>query len=518
MSLIEAYLITFITSFCILVVEIIAGRMLAPYVGVSLYTWTSIIGVVLSGISIGAFFGGRLADRIPEKKTVGRLLLISGIAVLLISPFINLVASYQFKMALMWRILLITTIVFFIPSCLLGMISPAIVRLSIKNLKEAGNVVGKIYAVSTVGSIVGTFTAGFFLISWAGTRNIILMLGAVLILTAAFSGYLFKTKKPAIAFLLFPSLLLWGVYDAAFKPSIRDDVYFYKESDYFTIKLVEMTGSDESTKLNAMILDNLLHSYVNLEDPLYLEYKYEKMYAEVLRWRYKKDAGFRTLTIGGGGYTFPRYMEVFYPNADIDVVEIDPEVTKTAYTYLGLPKKTKIQTYNMDGRLFVKNCRSSYDVIFIDVFNDLSLPYHLTTKEFGFQMKKILNDDGMVISNIVDDFTKGLFLPSYIKTLREVFGDKNVYLLAVSPNFKDIGISTFIILAVNGNFKIGDFDSFLKDGKNKRVANAVSSMVPIDLMNKVIDGRHHVLLSDDYAPVDNLLAPVFEERFGYNKK
>jgi spermidine synthase len=238
----------------------------------------------------------------------------------------------------------------------------------------------------------------------------------------------------------------------------------------------------------------------------------------VLKWRYKKNARFRTLTIGGGGYTFPKYMEVFYPNADIDVVEIDPEVTKTAYAYLGLPQKTKIQTYNIDGRLFVENCRSSYDVIFIDVFNDLSLPYHLTTKEFGLQMKRILNNDGMVISNIVDDFKKGLFLPSYIKTLREAFGDKNVYLLAVSPDFKDIGISTFIILAVNGNLKIGDFESFLKGGKNKRIVNTVSSVVPMDLLNKIVDGRHSVLLSDDYAPVDNLLAPVFEERFGYNKK
>ncbi|MEW6215370.1 MAG: fused MFS/spermidine synthase [Nitrospirota bacterium] len=516
MNLITAYIITFIASFCILVIEIVAGRILAPFVGVSLYTWTSIIGVVLAGISIGAYFGGKLADRFPERKTLGWLLMVSGIAALSIAPVTNLVASCSFPISLMWRILLVTTVIFFVPSCILGMISPVVVKLAIQNLDKVGNVVGKIYAFSTLGSILGTFATGFFLISWMGTRNIILIMGVILILTAVFLGSLFRTKKPAIAFLLFPSFLLWGIYDLVFKPPLTSDTYLYKESDYYTIKLNKTLSSDGKARLEALILDNLIHSYVNLGNPLYLEYRYEKIYSEVLKWRFEKDAAFRSLTIGGGGYTFPRYMEIFYQNAHIDVVEIDPEITGVAYKYLGLPRDTRIRSYNTDGRWFVMNCKERYDVIFTDAYNDLSIPYHLTTKEFALQLKEILNPNGILLSNIIDNFQKGAFLPSYIRTLREVFGDKNVHLISVSPDFEDTGISTFIVIAGNGNLDIEDFESYIK--RNKLECDVTSAMVPEDLLNEFLNKRYSVVLRDDYAPVDNLIAPVFEERFGYNRK
>ena len=117
--------------------------------------------------------------------------------------------------------------------------------------------------------------------------------------------------------------------------------YYYKESDYFTIKLSKATGSDEKTKLETLILDNLIHSYVDLDNPLHVEYEYERIYADVLKWRFKQDGAFKSLTIGGGGYTFPRYMEITYPKAHIDVAEIDPQVTKVVYEQLGYAEKHK---------------------------------------------------------------------------------------------------------------------------------------------------------------------------------
>src|SRR5512137_1752418 len=157
MSLLGAYVITFIASFCSLVIEMVAGRILAPFVGVSIYTWTSIIGVILAGISIGAYIGGKLVDRFPHRKTLGWLLLLSGIAALTIIPLTTLVAAYRFPLSLMMRIFLVTSIIFFIPGCILGTISPVVVRLTLKNLDNAGNVIGKIYAFSTLGAIIGTF-------------------------------------------------------------------------------------------------------------------------------------------------------------------------------------------------------------------------------------------------------------------------------------------------------------------------------------------------------------------------
>src|SRR4030043_900859 len=173
-EVIKANTVAFNASFRTLVSELVAGRIMAPYVGVSLYTWTSIIGVVLAGISMGAYLGGRIAHRYPRSSTLGWLLFLSGLGAFSISPLTNLIGGAQFHTSLMTRILLITTIIFFIPSCLLGMISPVVVKLTLNNLEKTGNVVGKIYAFSTLGSILGTFATGFFLISWMGTRHILL--------------------------------------------------------------------------------------------------------------------------------------------------------------------------------------------------------------------------------------------------------------------------------------------------------------------------------------------------------
>ena len=515
MSLIEAYIIMFIASFCSLVIEMVAGRILAPFVGVSIYTWTSIIGVILAGISIGAYIGGKLVDRFPSRKTLGILLLLSGAASLLIIPLTDIVAAYRFPFSLMWRIFTVTAIIFFIPGCILGTISPVVVRLTLKNVEGAGNVVGKIYAVSTLGAIIGTFATGFLLISLMGTRSIILSMGALLLVTAVLSGALVKTKKAHALFLAIILVAMSAIYALAHKPPLGEQYYFYKESDYYMIKLSKTQSSDGQKDLHALILDNLIHSYVCLEDPHHIEYEYERIYAEVMKWRFDQNSAFKTLTIGGGGYTFPRHMEAAYPKAAIDVVEIDPMVTQVVYEHLGLPRNTRIKTYNTDGRWYVMNCNEKYDVVFTDAYNDLSIPYHLTTKEFVAQLKSIMTPDAILMSNIIDNFQKGTFLPSYMKTLQDVFGDKNVYLLSVSPDFENLRISTFIVVASVKLLNMAEFDRWLKQ---HYTGDAKSALVSDELVRKLLTNNNSIVIRDDYAPVDNLVAPVFEERFGYSRK
>jgi spermidine synthase len=208
-------------------------------------------------------------------------------------------------------------------------------------------------------------------------------------------------------------------------------------------------------------------------------------------------------------------MELSYPKAHIDVVEIDPEITRVVYTYLGLPRNTRIRTFNTDGRWFVMNCREKYDIIFTDAFNDLSIPYHLTTREFVRQLNGTLNDDGILMSNVIDNFQKGAFLPSYLRTLGEVFGERNVYLISIRPDFKNVRISTFIVVATKGTRDMSRFDAWLKD---KLRGRAKSVLVSDALMRELRTNRQSIVLTDDYAPVDNLIAPIFEERFGYNRK
>jgi spermidine synthase len=515
-EVVKANIVVFIASFCTLVIELVAGRIMAPYVGFSLYTWTSIIGVVLAGISIGAYLGGLIADRYPRSSTLGWLLFLSGLGAFFISPLTNLVGAAQFQTSLMIRILLITTIIFLVPSCLLGMISPVVVKLTLNNLEKTGNVVGKIYAFSTLGSILGTFATGFFLISWMGTRQILFTMGIILILSALVFGGFFVRKKVLALFFIVLIPLIWAFYGYAFKPTLDEETYFFKESNYYTIKLKRDNTRSGGEPLEALILDHLVHSYTDLNDPLYLEYEYIRIYEEMVRWQADKRRSFKALFIGGGGYTLPRFIEAKYPQAGIDVVEIDPDITRVVKSYLGVSEDTKIRSFNEDGRWFVMNSKEqgSYDFIFGDAFNDLSIPYHLTTKEFAMQLKRLLKPDGLLLANVIDSFKKGAFMPSYIRTLEEVFGKGNVHLITLSSDYDHIGISTCVVVASPQRL---DIDDFVKTGKGKDGKEMTSHVMPQDRLQQYLKERYSVILTDDYVPVDNLIAPIFEERFGYQK-
>jgi len=543
-EVVKANIIVFIASFCTLVIELVAGRIMAPYVGVSLYTWTSIIGVVLAGISIGAYLGGLIADRYPRPSTLGWLLFFSGLGAFSISPLTNLLGAAYFQTALMVRILMITTFIFFVPSCLLGMISPVVVKLTLSNLEKTGNIVGKIYAFSTLGSILGTFATGFFLISWMGTRQILFSVGVVLILSAFIFGGFWGRKKALglFFFLLFMILVIlpligWYGYAAvhpkdvafsyspihslktlygyAFKPVLDEYTYFFKESDYYTIKVKRDRTRSGGAPLESLVLDHLIHSYTDLNDPLYLEYEYIRMYEEVVRWQAAKRKSFKTLSIGGGGYTFPRFLEAKYPDAEMTVVEIDPEITRVAQGYLGVPKTSKIRSFNEDARWFIMNCREegSFDFVFGDAFNDLSIPYHLTTKEFALQLKRLLKPDGLLLANVIDSFKKGGFMPAYIRTLEEVFGKGNVYLLTLTSDYDRIGISTCVIVASPQKLDMNDFVGMIKGAGSDEMT---SHVMPSERLQQYLKERNPILLTDEYVPVDNLIAPIFEERFGYH--
>ena len=542
-EVIKANIVVFIASFCTLVIELVAGRIMAPYVGVSLYTWTSIIGVVLAGISIGAYLGGRIADRYPRSSTLGWLLFLSGLGAFSISPLTNLIGGAQFHTTLMTRILMITTIIFFVPSCLLGMISPVVVKLTLNNLEKTGNVVGKIYAFSTLGSILGTFATGFFLISWMGTRYILLTMGIILIISAFIFGGFFRNKKNLTLFFLFlflsmllplvglhiyamtepeefsfstsPIESIKKMFTYAFKFPLEEEAYFFKESDYYTIKLKKNMRGNNGDPLESLVLDHLVHSYTDLQDPFYIEYEYIRMYEEMVRWQAKKRTSLKVLFMGGGGYTFPRFIEAKYPKAKIHVVEIDPEITRVAKKYLGISDHTQIRSFNEDGRWFVMNCKEkgTYDFIFGDAFNDLSIPYHLTTKEFAVQLKNLLKPDGLLLANVIDSFKKGAFMPSYIRTLEEVFGKGNVHLMTLISDYDKIGISTCVVVA---SPKKLDMEEFVRVVKGKG-GEMTSHVMPQDRLQEFLKERYSVILTDDYVPVDNLIAPIFEERFGYRQ-
>ncbi len=216
MSRPAAYLVVFVASCCTLILELVAGRILAPFIGVSLYTWTSIIGVVLAGISLGNYVGGRSADRWPERRTLGILLLAGGLASLAILPLISIATSIPTGQLvdpnnrlggvlpldraalLILRIVTITALIFFPPSLILGMVSPVVIKLTLRDLAHTGGLVGKVYALSTLGSILGTFATGFVLVQVFGTRMIVLGVGIVLLIMAAVFGDLIRIGRAVV--------------------------------------------------------------------------------------------------------------------------------------------------------------------------------------------------------------------------------------------------------------------------------------------------------------------------------
>lgn len=502
-SSLKPYLIVFIASTCGMVIEIVAARILAPSIGVSLYTWTSIIGVVLAGISIGNYLGGRLADRFPSPRTLGFILLAGSVFTLSVLPLVNLVWAVVKVLPLIPRIILMASTSFFLPSLILGMVTPVAIKLRLRDLSHTGNVVGKIYAVSTAGAIFGTFITGFVLIQWIGTRAIILVVALVLLLMALAFGNLWRAKVLTIACLVL--LLGIGGVVISSRAMVQEGLY---ESNYYSIYVLDDLKEGHAVKV--LVLDSLDHSFVSLEDPTFLVDNYEKIFAEIATYVAQGNPSFRVLFIGGGGYVMPRYLEKMYPQSILEVSEIDPQVTRVALDHLGLSADTRIFTYNEDARMVVPKLPvGQYDLVIGDAFNDLSVPYHLTTREFNEQIRVRLKDNGIYAVNVVDKLHSGRFLRAYVYTLQQTF--PYVYLILDSPEWENDHRKTYVVL---GSFQ--PLSAAALGDANTQVGQSdlTSHITPEDTLTSWLNTQKSILLTDDYAPVDNLVAPLQLEKYG----
>lgn len=519
-SLLRPAVVVFIASFCTLVIEIVAGRIMAPYVGVSLYTWTSIIGVVLAGISMGAWVGGVLADRRPRNSTLGFLLLLSGLASVGIAPLTEVLAASDgllttlgIGQTLVARVVWLAFLLFFVPSLLLGMISPVAVRLAVSRLESTGRVVGALYAISTAGSIAGTFVTGFYLIAEFGTRATLYGVAACLVATALLAGGLLERRaRIVVAILLALAAGRVALSPVDMPPPVQPLVLgpetgtiHKEESQYYTIEVAVAPRSDNGEPILALSLDHLTHSYSDPRDPDHFEYGYLRIFREVIRWKRSTTPDFSVLFLGGGGYTLPRFIEREWPTATVDVVEIDPAVTRTASRYLGIGPGTRVRTFNEDARWHLMRSNQRYDAVIIDVFNDLSVPYHLTTQQLVRELERVLAVDGVVVANVIDNYARGRFLPSYIRTLQSIFGEDQVALVLESKADMGDVSSTYVVVASPALGLLLDFI--------QRSPKFEGVVLPHSGLEKYMAGGRGIILTDDYVPVDNMLAARFAERF-----
>ena len=473
-----------------MILELVAGRIIAPSVGVSLYTWTSVIGVILAGISLGNYIGGRLADRWASPRLLGWVFFLAGLTALGVLAVDQLSPMDYVEWPLILEILALIAALFFIPCTILGTVSPIVVKLAMHDLARAGRTVGQIYAFGSVGSIVGTFLTGFWLISQFGTYMIVLGVAILLLLL----GLFFLLGRRWWGAVLVLPLLIGGALWAGQLGWLEGPCLY--ETNYFCIKVKEEDKDGEPVR--TLILDRLVHSYTSLNDPTKLVYGYEKTYAELTAYQAERHAAPRTLFIGGGGYTFPKYMEVRYPDSILDVIEIDPGVTEVAYERLGLSRDTRIASYNEDARMFLhREPAERYDLIMGDAFNDFSVPYHLTTQGFNERVHAWLEPDGLYMVNIIDG-AYGHFLGAYVHTLRQTFA--HVYVAPTNTEWREASRNTIVVVGTDSPL---DLDAFAADSLWRKW------LLPEDDVDALLTEDVAVLLTDRYAPVEQMLAPVF---------
>lgn len=493
--------IVFLASFVLMTLELVAGRVMAPYLGVSIFTWTAIIGVILAGISIGNWLGGKVADTDPKRAHLAVIFFAAGIATILVLFIVPLLGNALLfaPLPLMFAALVFSAFTFLPTSILLGAVTPLVVKFELTDLNRTGRTVGRISALGTIGSILGTFATGFLLIDLIGTATIVRLAAAALLLLGMFvQGQGIRAKKTtAAAGMLFASSLFLPAQCTA-------------ESQYYCIRV------SEQEDFSVLRLDHLVHSFVSKTDPSELGYEYEKVYAVLLAAVGKQAP--RALYIGGGGYTMPRYVAAQYPGSANTVLEIDPGVTEIVHERFGLPRDTTIVSVNRDARIAMVRMPAdeTYDFIFGDAFNDYSVPYHLTTREFQTLVKKHLAPDGWYAVNVIDDAKHGRFLASTVATLRAQF--RTVAVLPLGENWRDKGRNTFVVMASDADLPATWRGSAPKgvriDGERAaELWERIHYVVSVDELDRFVTEKKGLVLTDDYVPVDTMIAPVFADSF-----
>ncbi len=386
------YPLVFVAGVTTMSTEMTASRLLAPFFGASILVWANIIGLILIYLCAGYFLGGRLADRHPEMPYLARLMLIAAAAIA-VTPFLAQpmldAAVGAFADASVGAFLgsfFAAMLIFSVPITLLGMASPFAVRLGVASIEKAGEVAGRMYALSTAGSILGTFIPVAVLIPAIGTRRTMLATAALLALAAAPAlGRRYVLVPVAIVGL---ALLPPGLV----KPG--DGVIYEAESPYQFIQVVQRSDGSRLLHLNEGWAE---HSVWRPNQVLTGGYWDDFLLAPVLHG----GSGLHNLAmIGYAGGTVGRAYGVYWPDVNVLGIELDGDVTAAGRRYLGLGDNPRVRVATADGRTYLEANDTRYDAIFLDAFRQPYIPFYLTTQEFWSLALDRLTPGGMVMANV----------------------------------------------------------------------------------------------------------------------
>ena len=496
----------FLSSAGGLILEIVAGRMIAPYVGMSLYTWTAVIAVVLAGFSIGHWIGGRMAT-LGHAGSCWRLAWLLGLAALTTAaclPLIRLLSPSVLSAGLhpITAIVLLTGALFLLPSLFVGAVSPILTKLAVDTLpQEPGRAIGLMFASGAIGSIAGTLAAGYLLISWIGSIGSVLAVAAgYLLLAGGFAWAARPTARRAAvaasAFLL-AALSLLGLANHAQALTSPCRV----ESQYYCIQVLDF-GAETGRPSAVMVLDHLGHGINDRDDPTVLHSSYLRLTDRLLRRRLGAEERFAAFFIGGGANTLPRAWGAQHANADLVVAEIDPAVTAVAREALWFDPKANTRVAHGDARVVLRDLPAGarFDVIVGDAFHDISVPQHLTTLEFAQLLQSRLTPRGFYAINVIDSARRPLFLLALARTLGAVFPQVEVWM--DPQQVRGGGRITYVVTAGT--------EAFGTD-RGEELETTRWIRWPDEELARSIARSGVPLLTDDYAPVDRLMLDVLAE-------
>jgi spermidine synthase len=497
--------VVFVSGAVLMALEIVGSRVLAPYFGSSIFVWGSLISVVMAALSIGYYWGGWLSAREPSYARLLTLLLIPGVLIFVL-PFIypgvnEWIAGIDFGTRL--NPLIASSIFFLLPGVFLGTISPYVIRLAATRLSLVGSTAGNLYAISTCGSIFGTLLTAFYLIPLMGVSNIIHALGVTLVCLSMLVTPMVRLRRVSMARAVTTLSVVLGTLNLSWPVTVwaRLRTILEKDTFYHRIRVEE----DEEARY--MYFDRTLQSAMNLKDPTELRLIYSR-YTSV-GFAFRPDAK-NILIIGLGGGSIPKRLQKTFPSLQIDVVEIDPEVVQIAKSQFNVRENKNLHVYTQDGRLFLNRTQNRYDIILLDAYYADAMPFHLATKEFFELAQRKLTANGIIVANLISAVTgpSGKIARAFAKTERQSF--PQVYLFAARrpDNVSLDTIQNVIVIATKDKQRLDIKDIV------KRASSLDKGLFPDpiqDLSVAYYDGPANdqdvPVLTDDYAPTDNLLHP-----------
>ena len=448
-------LIVFVVGSSTLGAEIAAARLMAPFFGASTIVWANTIAVVLVALSVGYWFGGRMADRRPDQAALSLLVLVAAALLALVpivsQPFLSISVSAfdDLSLGAGFGSLLGVLALVAIPVLMLGAVSPWAIRLKLESIEDSGETAGRMYAISTVGSLLGTFLSALLLIPLAGTQRTFLTFALALAIVAA-------VGLPRRWWLVPLGIAaLFAVPVGTVKAAEDGKVIHETDTTYQYARVIDHPDGDRTLELNE---GQAIHSLYRRGSVLTGGYWDGYL---VTTFATRPDPPRRIAILGFAGGTTARAYARYFPKARIDGVEIDRELFDIGRRWFGLRPRAQLHEYAEDARPFLRRVRTRYDAIFIDAYRQPYIPFYLSTREFFALARDCLTPGGVVVVNVGhpednNDLEKALSatMASVFPTvLRDPVESRNTLLLGSAASAAPVKLLASI------GFLPGDFDN-----------------------------------------------------------